>query len=48
MKYELQEFKSMVDALHESDGFETWMTEQRNPIENMAMEAGSWTHLSEI
>ncbi|QNK63611.1 hypothetical protein H7F33_03650 [Pedobacter sp. PAMC26386] len=39
MKYELQEFKSMVDALHESDGFESWMTEQRNPIENMAMEA---------
>ena len=40
MKYELQEFKSMVDAIHESDGFETWMTEQRNPIENMALEAG--------
>lgn len=40
MKYELQEFKSLVDALHESDGFETWMTEQRNPIENMALEAG--------
>ncbi|MBB5638782.1 hypothetical protein HDE68_004717 [Pedobacter cryoconitis] len=40
MKYELQEFKSMVDALHESDGFETWMIEQRYPIENMAIEAG--------
>lgn len=40
MKYELQEFKSMVDALSESDGFETWMTEQRNPVENIALEAG--------
>ncbi|KIO77104.1 hypothetical protein TH53_11270 [Pedobacter lusitanus] len=40
MKYELQEFKSMVDALHESDGFESWMTRQRKLIENMAFEAG--------
>jgi hypothetical protein len=40
MKYELQEFKSMVDALSKSDGFETWMTEQRNLIENIALEAG--------
>ncbi|MBB5620430.1 hypothetical protein HDE69_001479 [Pedobacter cryoconitis] len=39
MKYELQEFKSLVDALHESEGLEAWMTEQRNPIENIAIEA---------
>ncbi|RAJ35653.1 hypothetical protein [Pedobacter cryoconitis] len=39
MKYELQEFKSLVDALHESEGLDAWVTEQRNPIENIAIEA---------
>ncbi len=39
MKYELQQFKSMVDALHESEEFESWMTEQQDPIENIPLEA---------
>ncbi|MBB6502146.1 hypothetical protein [Pedobacter cryoconitis] len=38
MKYELQQFKSMVNALLQYDRLESWMKSQHNFIENIALE----------
>ena len=38
MKYELQQFKSMVDALHQHNTLESWMKSQHNFIENIPLE----------